>query len=131
MHLDSGFEQLVRNKLGMRHAATILTPERLAEVRNYFDRVIKLEFNHFEENCEPEYPIGFPGLPDVPEIGIREGYLRLTKYNQYNVFTDSGKGRNFSSFHACIPQNSRPYRYSDAERQKRVRSKHQGFPSRV
>jgi hypothetical protein len=79
MHLDSGFEQLIRNKLGPRHAATILTPERLTEVCNYFDRFIKTEFNHYNPDCQSEFPIGFPGLNDVPEIGVRQGYLRLNK----------------------------------------------------
>lgn len=79
MHLDSRFETLIRNRLG-QHATRILTPERLISINNYFDRTVKLEFNHYSSECDPEWPIAFPGLPDVPEIGIRNGYLMVRRH---------------------------------------------------
>lgn len=79
MHLDLGFEELVRNKLGT-YGPSLLTPERHREILKYFETQIKEEFNPTDPECEAEYPTPFHGVPDLPEIGIQSGYLKLRKW---------------------------------------------------
>jgi hypothetical protein len=82
MYLDIGFQKFVRNKLGSSYA-NILTPDQLIKVNKYFEDAIKVEF----DPTKPTYPEGqfdfqipFPGVPDVPGIGLRSGYLEVKKY---------------------------------------------------
>ena len=41
---------------------------------------IKKDFDPFEEECEQEYEIPIRGAPEIPEIGLEEGHLKLSKY---------------------------------------------------
>jgi hypothetical protein len=79
--LNEGFETLLRNKL-RRNATKILTPERLVEPIDSFDTVLKRQFNPYDKDCEDEYQIRFsgPSPPDIPEVGLEAGYMKLTKY---------------------------------------------------
>jgi hypothetical protein len=47
---------------------------------------IKKEFDPFEGDCEEEYEIPIKGAPEMPEIGLEEGYLKLSKYDPPNDF---------------------------------------------
>jgi hypothetical protein len=38
-----------------------------------------MEFDPFEDDCEEEYEIHVKGAPEMPEIGLEEGYLKLSK----------------------------------------------------
>jgi hypothetical protein len=86
IRLDEEFVRFLKNKLG-RHATTILDAKRLAEATKQFD-TLKRSFNPCEEDCEPEYEFTFAGAPDIPEIGLEAGYLRLQKLSRIGEETD-------------------------------------------
>ena len=67
-------------KLGT-HADTILTPRRLTDLLRYFDANIKHNFNPLASRSATEYEIAIGGVADIPEIGLEDGYLTLTRSN--------------------------------------------------
>ena len=79
VYLDQNFESLLRRKLGDQ-AAKLLTKRRLADSVRHFDTVIKRQYNPYEDRCDDEFEIPFAGAQDIPEIGLEEGYLMLSKY---------------------------------------------------
>jgi hypothetical protein len=79
IHLDMGFEKLLRAKLGEK-ADELLTPRRLAQTRRHFEMLIKCQYNPYDEYIDDEYEIPLPGAPDQLEISLEDGYLKLTKY---------------------------------------------------
>ena len=78
VYLDQGFERLVRNRLG-RRAYSILTSKCIAGSLRYFES-IKRDFNPYDADCETEFDIPLRGALNFPEIGLEDGYLRLSKY---------------------------------------------------
>jgi hypothetical protein len=79
----------LRNKFG-EQADTILTERRLAEANRHFDTVIKRQYNPYDENCEAEFEIPLNGAPDLPDVGLEEGYLALSKYVSMRSMLISG-----------------------------------------
>jgi hypothetical protein len=79
IYLDKGFETLLRNKLG-RQGNSILTEKRLAESRRHFDSAIKRQYNPYDDHGETEFEIPLTGAPDLPAVGLEEGYLTLSTY---------------------------------------------------
>jgi hypothetical protein len=77
MFLDLAFEQLVKTKVGTRDGANILTPELLNGVRTYFE-TMKESFNPKDDD-EADISVPFPGVPDLPGVGIQNGYLKLKR----------------------------------------------------
>ena len=77
--LNKGFENLLRKKLG-QHAKTILSTRRLVEAIRYFENSIKRAFNPYDPSCDDEYDIPLSGAKDVPEIGLEDGYFKLSKF---------------------------------------------------
>jgi hypothetical protein len=78
IYLHQGFEKLLRDKVGAQ-AKTILTERRVNEALRYFENAIKRAFNPYEEACETEFEIPMAGAPDVPALGLEEGYLKLSR----------------------------------------------------
>jgi hypothetical protein len=76
--LDEDFERLLRNKLG-RHATSILTARRAIEAAKYFDSGFKRNFYPYDRDSESDFEVPLVGAPDIPEIGLEAGYLKLTK----------------------------------------------------
>ena len=79
LYLEQGFESLLRRKLGT-YANAILTPRRLDDLLRHFDNNIKRMFNPLGTRCAAEYEIAIGGVLDIPEIGLEDGYITLTKY---------------------------------------------------
>jgi hypothetical protein len=77
-YLTKGFENLLRRKLGAR-ANEILTSKKLLSARKQFDNTIKTSFNPFDSNCDQEFEISIHQAPELPELGLEDGYLKLTK----------------------------------------------------
>jgi hypothetical protein len=77
LFLDLGFEELVCNKIG-RTYQRVLTTELLQGVREFFTH-LKVEFNPTSPDCQDEFLVPFPEVPDIPKIGIQAGYLTLKK----------------------------------------------------
>jgi hypothetical protein len=82
IYLDQGFETLLRNKFG-EVGIQCLDEKRLAELCRHFDSSIKRQFNPFDPLAETEFEIPIPGIQDMPSIGLRDGYLMLTR-SSYN-----------------------------------------------
>jgi hypothetical protein len=40
---------------------------------------LKLNFDFFSEDCEKEFDIPLPGAPDIPDIGLNDGEITLSK----------------------------------------------------
>jgi hypothetical protein len=59
---------------------SLLTERRLAESRRHFDSAIKRQYNPYDDHGETEFEIPLTGAPDVPDVGLEEGYLTLSKY---------------------------------------------------
>jgi hypothetical protein len=68
---------LIRNKLGPK-ADSILTKKAAVDCLKNFEN-IKREFNPYDQDCENEYEIPIKGAPEMPEIGLEEGHLKLSK----------------------------------------------------
>lgn len=62
------------------YADTILTERRLGDLLRNFDNSIKRKFNPFGPRPVAEYEIAIGGVSDIPEIGLEDGYMTLTKY---------------------------------------------------
>ena len=85
IYLHQNFEKLLHQLLGSR-GPEILTPRRLAEAVKNFEGNIKIYFDPFDEDCEDEYEIPLPGAPDIPSIGLVEGFITLSKYDPISLF---------------------------------------------
>jgi hypothetical protein len=78
MKLAVGFEQLMWNKVGVTYA-DILTSSVLRESQNYFEHYIKLIFNPNDPECPDSFPVPLLGVPDLPAIGLKNGYLEIAR----------------------------------------------------
>jgi hypothetical protein len=78
MFLNKNFEMLLRRKLGDQ-AATILTAKRINEAIRFFENNIKRVFNPYDSMCETEFEVPLNNVPDIPDIGLQDGYLKLSK----------------------------------------------------
>lgn len=76
VYLNQGFESLIRSRLG-RDADSILNPRVSAEIISQFE-TIKRRFNPYEGG-EDDYDVPLRGAPEMPHIGLEEGYLKLSK----------------------------------------------------
>lgn len=45
-----------------------------------FEGAIKFQFDPFDDDCDTEYEIPLRGAPNIPSIGLEEGYLKISKY---------------------------------------------------
>jgi hypothetical protein len=77
--LNKGFEDLLREKLGGK-AESILTSKRLVEAVRFFESSIKVAFNPYDEYTEDEFEVPMGSIGDVLEIGLEDGYLKLSKF---------------------------------------------------
>ena len=77
--LNKGFEELLRQKFGGR-AQSILTSKRLADAVRFFENSIKVAFNPYDDWSENEFDVALGAVDDIPEIGLEDGYLKLSKF---------------------------------------------------
>ena len=78
VYLDQGFENLIRKRFegaGVR----LLDDRRLADLLRQFDSSIKRQFNPFDPMAEKDFEISVAGIQDMPQIGLRDGYLILSE----------------------------------------------------
>jgi hypothetical protein len=78
IYLDQGFETLIRNKFG-EVGIQYLDEKRMTELVRYFDSSIKRQFNPFDPLCDIDFEVPISGIQDMPQIGLRDGYLMLTR----------------------------------------------------
>ena len=76
IYLNQRFEAIIRKKF--ESAGITLDNRRLAGLVMHFDSHIKLQFDPFESTAENDFEVPI-GMPDMPAIGLRDGYLTLTK----------------------------------------------------
>jgi hypothetical protein len=79
MHLDIGFEELLRARMGDFFADSVRTTNTLRGARRHFETMIKSQYNGYDEDNEEEYEIPLPGWPDQPEIALEDGFLKLSR----------------------------------------------------
>jgi hypothetical protein len=80
VYLDQAFESLLRKRFG-KERETLLTEKRMAALVRHFDSSVKRQYDPFDPICETEFEIPIAGVPDIPEIGLEDGYLTLSRYN--------------------------------------------------
>lgn len=51
----------------------------MSELVRYFDSTIKRQFNPYDSACDTEFEVSIAGVSDIPEIGLEDGYLTLSK----------------------------------------------------
>lgn len=73
------FEALVRGKLG-NMATELLRPTKLRELLQFYERGIERFFNPLDADCESEFELPFMDAPDIPEIGLDGGFLRVSRF---------------------------------------------------
>ena len=78
MFLTKNFEKLLHDRLG-EHSREVLTPKRIREAVRNFEGTLKLTFDHFDQSCDETFEIPLPGAPDIPTLGLEEGYLKLSR----------------------------------------------------
>jgi hypothetical protein len=76
--LNQRFESVIQKRLGDQ-ADSILTPKRLADSVQLFDRYIKPAYNPFDSNATLDFGVPIACAPDIPDIGLEDGYLCLTE----------------------------------------------------
>lgn len=79
IYLDRGFESLLKRRFG-KSWERVLTPKKLAQLVRYFDSTIKREFNPLDPSSDTEFEIPIAGVGDMEWIGLKDGYLRLSKF---------------------------------------------------
>ena len=77
VYLNFAFEQAIRTRLG-RYAEQVLKPRCLADIIRNFDLFIKVRFQNNESETDLVIPV--PGAPNVPELGIADGYMTFPRY---------------------------------------------------
>jgi hypothetical protein len=82
--LTRNFEKLLHERLGP-HSQEVLTRKRMIDAVKNFEGNLKLNFDRYDPDCGTEFEIPLPGAPDVPDVGLEEGYLKLTKYNRMTL----------------------------------------------
>jgi hypothetical protein len=79
VYLDQGFETLLRKKfeaVGIQH----LDEKRVASLVRQFDSSIKCQFNPLDPmGGETDFELAVSGIRDMPQIGLRDGYLNVSK----------------------------------------------------
>ena len=78
IYLDQGFERLLRRRFEGAGAGH-LTDKRLADLLRQFDGTIKRQFNPLDPSAERDFEISVSGLVDMPNIGLRDGYMTLSQ----------------------------------------------------
>jgi len=78
IYLDEGFENLIRN-IFRRVGIQKIEKKILGELLRSFQSQIKTQFDPMTPDALNEYEVAVPGIPDMPQIGLRDGYLALTK----------------------------------------------------
>lgn len=68
----------MRRKLG-RQANSILKERTLNEAVRSFASNIRSLFNPYDEEYDTEFEVPIPGAPDMPHVGLEEGYLKLSR----------------------------------------------------
>lgn len=80
--LNRNFEKLLHERLDP-HDPKVLTPKRLMEAVRNFEGNLKFSFDPFSEECEDEFEVPLPGAPDIPRVGLEEGYIKLSKHRAF------------------------------------------------
>jgi hypothetical protein len=72
-----------------------------------FEGNLKFVFDPFSEDCDDEFEVPLPGAPDIPDIGLEEGYLKLSKY-QFCLGNSNFLEKKFCKRFSCRPSLRSP-----------------------
>ena len=79
IYLDRRFENFILKKFEMA-GITSIGDKRLASITEFFREKIKPRFNPYDSEIQSENEIDV-GLPDMPIIALKDGYLVLRRYD--------------------------------------------------
>lgn len=80
--LTRSFEDFLHQRLGSR--ADILTPKMIQNAVKTFEGNVKFQFDPYSDGCEAEFEFPLRGAPDIPSIGLEEGYIKVSRYRLEN-----------------------------------------------
>lgn len=103
--MTDAFKELLFKTLG-RENSHVLTPKRIAKAVECFENHIKTKFNLYDNVGGDKVPfeIDLPGAPDIPGVGLNDGYLTLSKFSTLENFSNR---RNAILKHVFMPVFSR------------------------
>jgi len=99
--LTEYFKELLIEKIGPENK-DVLTPRRVAEAVNSFERNIKFTYDPYTvSDQEDNFEIPLPGAPDLPDINLLEGYLTLSRHNAPEFDQSLISGKSFFNMSLC------------------------------
>ena len=78
VYLTRNFEGFIYKRLGSRK--DVLTGKMLSNAVRSFEGAIKFQFDPYSDDGNLEYEIPLRGAPDMPNIGLEDGYLKVSRY---------------------------------------------------
>jgi hypothetical protein len=79
--IDDAFVRFLRHRRGGHAEEILLSTRQVSSATKYFQTVIKRDFNPYSPDCEEEYELDLQGSPDIPQLGLEDGYLKISKLN--------------------------------------------------
>jgi hypothetical protein len=79
-YLNESFERLIRNKVdGQKKfmSSKRLNEQNIQVAMDYFDLMLKRQFNPLDPNCGADYFVPITGAKDKPSVGLKNGFLEL------------------------------------------------------
>jgi hypothetical protein len=77
IYLNQQFEASLQKRFEGK-GENILSEKKLKELLTQFESTIKREYNPLDPTSEQEFEVIF-GSPDMPDVGVEDGYLSLKK----------------------------------------------------
>jgi hypothetical protein len=77
-YLTGNFESFLSKRLGARK--DVLTKAMLENAVKSFEGAMKFQFDPFSEDCDAEFEVPLRRAPNMPNIGLEDGYLKVTRY---------------------------------------------------
>ena len=93
IYLDENFEKLIRKRFQEHGQESLLTERRLWDIVRHFDTSIKRQYNPFDESCDDEFEISVGISQDIPEMGLLDGYLKLSRLTSFSTTIANEIGR--------------------------------------
>ena len=56
-----------------------MSPKKLRDALRYFESDVKEAFNPLDRNCQSQFDVPLPGVDDDDQLGISDGYLKISK----------------------------------------------------
>lgn len=83
VYLDRRFEEFIQRRIGKETFEGMSHRARF-QMNQYWETYIKREFNG--EDNDTEFHVPVVGVPDCPEKGVTDGFMRVTRAEVHDIF---------------------------------------------